>query len=350
MVIRNERTISPNDFDLYLNDTHFDISFLKSLPKKAEKSNLKVNNGETKIVSLSSTHQQPLSPPPPPQLTQREIQEQQLSNILSALIGEGDFTGWANLLSSADLSSLPLTATFFILGNDTMSNLHNSLDPFLIAYHIIPQRLSFSDLQQFKPITRIPTLLPSKYIVETNNSVSNYTIDGSHITYPDVYVNSDFTVYGVDIVLEYSVYDLQQFKPNTYIPTLLPSKYVVVTNNFVSNYTIDGSHITYPDVYVNSDFTVYGVDIVLEYSVYSVDPLFSPPDLSPPMNYNVPVNNGETKIVSLSSTHQQPLSPPPPPQLTHREIQEQQLSNILSALIGEGDFTEYLKTFHGLWK
>ncbi|XP_055834959.1 uncharacterized protein LOC129903427 [Solanum dulcamara] len=264
MMMRHGKTM--DDFDRYLNENHLDLVFLKSLREKTEynartefrnqsrfhlvslasadeplrKSNLKVNNGGTDmpesmshspvhLVSLASVS--PTSPPtfppptppfsttaisspPPPSLTQRQIQEQQLNNILEALIGAGDFVGWANLLSSADLSSLPLTATFFIPGNNAMLNhqtlgVQQNLDPLLIAYHIIPQRLSFSDLLQFKPNTRIPTLLPSKFIVVTNNSLSNFTIDGSQITHPDLYVNPAFTVHGVDKILEYSVHDAE---------------------------------------------------------------------------------------------------------------------------------------------
>ncbi|XP_049367075.1 uncharacterized protein LOC125831991 [Solanum verrucosum] len=208
---------------------------LVSLASTLGKSNLKVNNGGIDVpeylnhssihlisfASVSPTLPPTFPPPtpsfsttstsspPPPSLTQRQIQEQQLNNILEALIGAGDFVGWANLLSSADLSSLPLTATFFIPGKTAMANHQTvgvqNLDPLLIAYHIIPQRLSFSDLRQLKPNTRIPTLLPSKFIIVTNNSLSNFTIDGSQITYPDLYVNLAFTFHGVDKILEYSV-------------------------------------------------------------------------------------------------------------------------------------------------
>ncbi|OIT34085.1 hypothetical protein A4A49_04597 [Nicotiana attenuata] len=239
MMIRNGRTIAPNSIPLYLNDTNFDLAILKSLPEKTEyktpaealkRSNLKINNEATEIPTTPPPYQQPNTTtfPPPPPLTQHQIQEQQLNNIVEALIGAGDFAGWANLLSSTDLSSLPLSATFFIPGNDAMSNHqtpgdHNiNLDPFLIAYHIIPQRLSFADLQQFKSNTRLPTLLPSKFIVITNNSLTNFTVDGSQITYPDVYVNSAFTVHGVNKVLEYSVYGADHvFSPpeNNTVPT-----------------------------------------------------------------------------------------------------------------------------------
>ncbi|KAL0363691.1 UNVERIFIED_CONTAM: hypothetical protein Scaly_1324300 [Sesamum calycinum] len=147
---------------------------------------------------------------PPPPLA--EIQENQLNNIIDALIGTGDFVGWANLLSSADLSAFPLTATLFIPSNDAVSHYSSAntagidYDPFLIPYHIIPQRLTFSDLQQFRVHSRLPTLLPSKYIVVTNNSPSNFTVDDSQITQADIFVNVAFSVHGIKKVLDYSVY------------------------------------------------------------------------------------------------------------------------------------------------
>ncbi|KAG8385166.1 hypothetical protein BUALT_Bualt03G0013500 [Buddleja alternifolia] len=152
------------------------------------------------------------TPPPPPAHGEEENQQNQLNNIVDALIGAGDFAGWANLLSSADPSSLPLTATFFIPSNDAISNLPSAtttevkFDPYLIPYHIVPQRLTFSDLQQFAIHTSLPTLLPSKYIVITNNSSSNFTINNdSEITHPDIFVNGAFTVHGITNVLGYSV-------------------------------------------------------------------------------------------------------------------------------------------------
>ncbi|KAL0398188.1 UNVERIFIED_CONTAM: hypothetical protein Sradi_2162100 [Sesamum radiatum] len=150
------------------------------------------------------------TPPPPPPLA--EIQENQLHNIIDALIGTGDFVGWANLLSSTDPSAFPLTATLFIPSNDAVSHLPSAntagidYDPFLIPYHIIPQRLTFSDLQQFRVHSRLPTLLPSKYIVITNNSSSNFTVDDSQITQADIFVNVAFSVHGIEKVLDYSGY------------------------------------------------------------------------------------------------------------------------------------------------
>ncbi|KAH0911360.1 hypothetical protein HID58_034681, partial [Brassica napus] len=41
-----------------------------------------------------------------------------------------------------------------------------------VAYHIVPQRLSFTDLRLLQPLSRLPTLLAGNLIVGTNNSVS----------------------------------------------------------------------------------------------------------------------------------------------------------------------------------
>ncbi|KAL6567226.1 hypothetical protein OROGR_000894 [Orobanche gracilis] len=149
-------------------------------------------------------------PPPPPPLV--ETQQTHLNNIIDALIGAGDFSGWANLISKTDPSALPLTATFFIPGNNAVSSLSSanaagtSFDAFLIPYHIVPQRLTFSDLLQFTTRARLPTLLHAKYIVVTNNTQANFAVDDSQITQPDIFVNAAFAVHGVKKLLDYSLY------------------------------------------------------------------------------------------------------------------------------------------------
>ncbi|KAL6546268.1 hypothetical protein OROMI_021989 [Orobanche minor] len=155
----------------------------------------------------------PKTPPPPPPPPLAETQQTHLNNIINALIGAGEFAGWANLLSTADPSSLPLTATFFIPGNDAVSTLSSanaagtsSFDAFLIPYHIVPQRLTFSDLLQFTARARLPTLLHAKYIVVTNNTQENFAVDDSQITQPDIFVNAAFAVHGVKKLLDYSLY------------------------------------------------------------------------------------------------------------------------------------------------
>ncbi|CAI9782208.1 unnamed protein product [Fraxinus pennsylvanica] len=146
---------------------------------------------------------------PPPQA---EIQKQELNNIIDALIRAGDFAGWIKLLSSANPSSLPLTATLFVPSNDAISRVPAAnvagmnFDPFIVPCYIVPQRLSFSNLQQSPILTRLPTLFPSKFIVITNNSRFNFTLDDALVTHPDILVNAAFSVHGINNVLDYNVY------------------------------------------------------------------------------------------------------------------------------------------------
>ncbi|KAG6392131.1 hypothetical protein SASPL_146341 [Salvia splendens] len=161
---------------------------------------------------------QSLSPPPtaaanspsPPPSPAPEIQDSHLKNILDALVGTGDYGGWASLLSSANPSSLPITATLFVPSNAAISGLLASsparLDPLLVPYHIVPQRLTFSDLQDLPNRTRLPTLLPSNFIVVTDASPARLAVDGSEITQGDIFLNPAFAVHGVDRVLNYSVF------------------------------------------------------------------------------------------------------------------------------------------------
>ncbi|KAJ0622885.1 putative FAS1 domain-containing protein [Helianthus annuus] len=169
------------------------------------------------------------SPPPAPEY----MQQQQLKNIIDALIGAGDFAAWANILfnPTSNSSNIPpsTTATMFVPGNDALSRLSAtatgaySFDPFIIPYHVLPQRLTFSDLQQFKTRTRIPTLLPSKTIVITSNAPDNFTIDDSLIVQPDIYTNAAVCVHGIADVLDYKVYgDAGQPPPSFVAPPPLP--------------------------------------------------------------------------------------------------------------------------------
>ncbi|XP_054800434.1 FAS1 domain-containing protein SELMODRAFT_448915-like [Prosopis cineraria] len=153
------------------------------------------------FLSLSAIAQPPppAVPTPPPQ---------QLRNIIDALIGAGDFTSWVTILSLANPLMLPMSATLFVPqdGSDLISDNHPAMDPLLFPYHIVPQRLSFSDLLLFKPNTRLPTLLPAMSIVITNNSHFNFTLDNIPITHPNLYSTDSIAVHGVAGVLDYSVF------------------------------------------------------------------------------------------------------------------------------------------------
>nr|XP_043639820.1 FAS1 domain-containing protein SELMODRAFT_448915-like [Erigeron canadensis] len=169
-------------------------------------------------ISTDLHHLSPaLSPLPPPPTTvpapPEYMQQQQLKNILDALIGSGDFTSWLNLLlnptNANTTTTIPSSATIFLPGNDAISSSAASsliFDPFVIPYHILPHHFTFSDLQLFKTQTRIPTLLPSKTIIITNNSPHHFTIDDSLIIHPDLYSNDIVSVHGIDSILDYTVY------------------------------------------------------------------------------------------------------------------------------------------------
>ncbi|KAI3940041.1 hypothetical protein MKW92_050331 [Papaver armeniacum] len=140
--------------------------------------------------------------------------EQQYQNIIEALMATQDYSNWAEVLSITDPFTFPITATFLIPGdnpliNTTSTSSSSSSSQSLtstIGYHIIPQQLPFSVLQTFAIGSRIPTLLPEKTILVTNNSQSNYTIDEIQITYPDLYINGAVVVHGIKSTLNYTAF------------------------------------------------------------------------------------------------------------------------------------------------
>ncbi|EEF32487.1 conserved hypothetical protein [Ricinus communis] len=152
----------------------------------------------------------PLAPPP------KFHRQQQLNNIIDALIGAGDFNSWVNILSVADAATLPLSATLFIPADDSPSPIATTItiDPFIFPYHIVPQRLSFSDLCQFNLSSRLPTLLSFKSILITNNSISNFTLDDSLLSHPDLFSSDTIAVHGIATLLDYSVYGDAYPKPS----------------------------------------------------------------------------------------------------------------------------------------
>ncbi|KAK2634578.1 hypothetical protein Ddye_029370 [Dipteronia dyeriana] len=163
------------------------------------------------LLLLNATIMSASSPP--------QQQQQQLKNIIDALIGAGDFNSWANILSSADPTVFPVWATFFIPSDSSEAVDRMAM---VMAYHIVPQRLSFSELCLLKPLTRLPTLLPTKSILVTNNSVSNFTLDDSLLSHPHLYTTSTFVVHGIQTFLDYSVYGGDENHPLPPLPTPPP--------------------------------------------------------------------------------------------------------------------------------
>ncbi|KAF9673118.1 hypothetical protein SADUNF_Sadunf11G0115400 [Salix dunnii] len=122
----------------------------------------------------------------------------------------------------ADPITFPMSANFFIPSDNFLSPTTTTSDLFILPYHIVPQRLSFPDLQKFKAFYRFPTLILDKSILITNNSVSNFTLGGSRLTHPDMYTNAAIAIHGIDKLLDYSVFGAEPGK-NYSEPTMVAS-------------------------------------------------------------------------------------------------------------------------------
>ncbi|XP_057541655.1 fasciclin-like arabinogalactan protein 21 [Amaranthus tricolor] len=151
-------------------------------------------------------------------------QNTQFDAIIDAIVGAGDFSNWANLLSQTDTSLFPLSATLLIPDNDAFvsdasppstSFSLNFVDPLLFTYHIIPRRFTFSELLLFPIGARLPTLLPENTLLITNNSVTNFTINGALISRPDLFHSSIMSVHGVSRVLDYTQFGKVVLSPES---------------------------------------------------------------------------------------------------------------------------------------
>jgi hypothetical protein len=150
----------------------------------------------------------------------KSVLQEQIDNIIDAVLGAGDFKNWASVLTMADPTTFPISATFFIPSDNSLSPTTTTSDPFIFPCHIVPQRLAFADLQQFKAFSRLPTLILDRSILITNNAVSNFTLDGSRLTHPDIYTNAAISVHGIDNLLDYSFFGAEPGK-NYSEPTMV---------------------------------------------------------------------------------------------------------------------------------
>ncbi|KAL3742464.1 FAS1 domain-containing protein SELMODRAFT_448915-like [Eucalyptus grandis] len=131
---------------------------------------------------------------------------QQVSNILDALLGSSDFGNWASVLPAFNPSTLSISGTLFVpAGNDAAVSVL-PMDPPSLLYHMVPQRLAFSQLKLFRTGSRLPTFLPNNSILITGGSPSNFTLDGIPLIEPDLFSSDGLIVHGVAGFLNYTVY------------------------------------------------------------------------------------------------------------------------------------------------
>ncbi|XP_020222546.1 FAS1 domain-containing protein SELMODRAFT_448915-like [Cajanus cajan] len=129
---------------------------------------------------------------------------QEMNNIVDALIGAGDLSAWVSILSSANATGLPVSATLFVPRDGTGNR--PPPDPFLLPYHVVPQRLLFSDLLLLPRLARLPTLLGAKSISVTDNSPGNFSLDGIPLTHPDLYSTPSLAVHALQTFLNYDLF------------------------------------------------------------------------------------------------------------------------------------------------
>ncbi|WVZ15490.1 hypothetical protein V8G54_013056 [Vigna mungo] len=136
----------------------------------------------------------PSSTPSPP--------TQQINNSFDGLIGATHFGAWISILSSDNGTLLPFSATLFISCDAALDGFLP--DPLLLPYHVVPQRLPFSNLLLLPRRARLLTLLTGKTISVTHNSPANFSLDHIPLIHPDLFSTPSLAVHGVQSFLNYS--------------------------------------------------------------------------------------------------------------------------------------------------
>ncbi|CAN1134559.1 hypothetical protein LINPERHAP2_LOCUS8341 [Linum perenne] len=128
------------------------------------------------------------------QLTSSSSSQQQLNNISALATSTTGPTSseWPALPTPTPLSpqrsSSPPTSPSFSTPTDAFT------DPVIFPYHIVPQRLTFSDLRQLVALSCLPTLLSSKSILVTNSFASSFTLDRSLLSHPGLFTSPDILI------------------------------------------------------------------------------------------------------------------------------------------------------------
>ncbi|KAI3841102.1 hypothetical protein MKW92_004705 [Papaver armeniacum] len=133
-------------------------------------------------------------------------------NVVGALLSSTQYHNWARALCEIPPSKFPRNATFLVSPSDpNMIINHQSYSQKLtLWYHIIRKHLPFSVLQNLSVGSTIPTAYSYfgeprwwKSILVTNNSISNFTLDHVLITHPDFYVDAWVVVHGINSTINF---------------------------------------------------------------------------------------------------------------------------------------------------
>ncbi|CAN6480230.1 unnamed protein product [Victoria cruziana] len=161
------------------------------------------------IITCSPDDSATTTPPP---LQGPNYASDQLRNVIQALVGAGDFGEWSDVLYGLEPISLPSKATLFLPSDQGLMRLPSEIDSFsaLVRYHIVPQQLSFYDLLRNEAGARLPTMLPNRTILVTNNTRFNFTLDDCSVIYPGIYYDRAIAAHGISCLLDYSLYGVQR--------------------------------------------------------------------------------------------------------------------------------------------
>ncbi|XP_014515618.1 FAS1 domain-containing protein SELMODRAFT_448915-like [Vigna radiata var. radiata] len=118
------------------------------------------------------------------------------------IIGTTYFGAVISLLSSNNGTLPPFSATIFLPRDASLDRPVS--DPLLLPYHVVPQRLPFSDLLLLRRGARLPTLLTGKTISVTDNSPAKFSINHMPLIHPDLLSTPYLAVHGVQSLFNYS--------------------------------------------------------------------------------------------------------------------------------------------------
>ncbi|KFK29557.1 hypothetical protein AALP_AA7G149300 [Arabis alpina] len=122
------------------------------------------------------------------------------------MISGDSFEDWSEafLTTNDEVNGLSLTSTLF-LPKTSVAGI-NATSRLVASYHIVPQCLNFSDISLMQPLSRLPTLLNGNSIVITNNSASDFTLDGVLISEPDLFVSPSIVIHRIASPFNFSHY------------------------------------------------------------------------------------------------------------------------------------------------